>query len=277
MNEKEWDEFAEEYYEIQQESQVTIAEDVKNYLKTEKVLPAETAADVAGGSGRFLSLAKEINRYDLIDFSSGMLENAKKEAEKNELPNVSFIKQSLEEFIQSNETYEMVFTAANPALVHLIQLEKLMKKSSKWCVIIRVVESIDDVFYPIEKQLGMIEEDPNTSPVVMDQFETYLIDEGFKVKKKDFTYFTQESITEELMKLYYDAYAKDPVVTRYIRKLFSEKREILSTTKLTYRLLLWSADKKRTFHDSRRVLFMILLYFVVTNIIFDLCNRKRYI
>ncbi|MFZ4355883.1 SAM-dependent methyltransferase, partial [Enterococcus gallinarum] len=91
--------------------------------------------------------------------------------------------------------------------------EKLMKKSSKWCVIIRVVESIDDVFYPIEKQLGMIEEDPNTSPVVMDQFETYLIDEGFKVKKKDFTYFTQESITEELMKLYYDAYAKDPVVT----------------------------------------------------------------
>ena len=28
--------------------------------------------------------------------------------EKNELPNVSFIKQSLEEFIQSNETYEMV-------------------------------------------------------------------------------------------------------------------------------------------------------------------------
>ena len=250
MNEKEWDEFAEEYYEIQQESQVTIAEDVKNYLKTEKVLPAETAADVAGGSGRSLSLAKEINRYDLIDFSSGMLENAKKEAEKNELPNVSFIKQSLEEFIQSNETYEMVFTAANPALVHLIQLEKLMKKSSKWCVIIRVVESIDDVFYPIEKQLGMIEEDPNTSPVVMDQFETYLIDEGFKVKKKDFTYFTQESITEELMKLYYDAYAKDPVVTRYIRKLFSEKREILSTTKLTYRLLLWSADKKRTFHDS---------------------------
>ena len=41
MNEKEWDEFAEEYYEIQQESQVTIAEDVKNYLKTEKVLPMD--------------------------------------------------------------------------------------------------------------------------------------------------------------------------------------------------------------------------------------------
>ncbi|MFS0952658.1 SAM-dependent methyltransferase, partial [Enterococcus thailandicus] len=27
MNEKEWDDFAEEYYEIQQESQTTIAED----------------------------------------------------------------------------------------------------------------------------------------------------------------------------------------------------------------------------------------------------------
>lgn len=75
------------------------------------------------------------------------------------------------------------FTAANPALVHLIQLENWWKVKqmvrdnqssgiNRWC------------FYPIEKQLGMIEEDPNTSPVVMDQFETYLIDEGFKVKKK---------------------------------------------------------------------------------------------
>ena len=76
MNEKEWDDFAEEYYEIQQESQTTIAEDVRKYLKSEKVLPAEIVADVAGGSGRFLSLAKEVNHYVLIDFSSGMLANA---------------------------------------------------------------------------------------------------------------------------------------------------------------------------------------------------------
>lgn len=46
------------------------------------------------------------------------------------------------------------------------------------------------MFYPIEKQLGMIEEDPNTSPVVMDQFETYLIDEGFKVKKRFYLFYT---------------------------------------------------------------------------------------
>ncbi|MGD1419402.1 methyltransferase domain-containing protein, partial [Enterococcus faecium] len=98
-----WDDFAEEYYEIQQESQTTIAEDVREYLKSEKVLPAEIVADVAGGSGRFISLAKEVNHYDLIDFSSGMLANAKKEAEKIDLSNVSFIKRSLEEFIQSSE------------------------------------------------------------------------------------------------------------------------------------------------------------------------------
>ena len=250
MNEKEWDDFAEEYYEIQQESQTTIAEDVRKYLKSEKVLPAEIVADVAGGSGRFLSLAKEVNHYVLIDFSSGMLANAKKEAEKIDLSNVSFIKRSLEEFIQSSETYEVVFTAANPALTHPNQLEKLMKKSSKWCVIMRVVESIDDVFYPIEKQLGMIEEDPNTTPFIMDQFESYLIDKGFKVKKKDFTYFEKESITEEWMKMYYEEHAKDPVMTRYIRKLFSEKLEIISTTRLTYRLLLWSKDKKRSPHIS---------------------------
>ncbi|NTR00997.1 SAM-dependent methyltransferase, partial [Enterococcus faecium] len=83
-----------------------------------------------------------------------------------------------------------------------------------------------------------------------DQFESYLIDKGFKVKKKDFTYFVQESITEEWMKMYYEEHAKDPVMTRYIRKLFSEKPEIISTTRLTYRLLLWSKDKKRSPHIS---------------------------
>ncbi|MFR2689800.1 MAG: SAM-dependent methyltransferase, partial [Enterococcus faecium] len=36
----------------------------------------------------------------------------------------------------------------------------------------------------------------------------------------------------------------------YIRKLFSEKPEIISTTRLTYRLLLWSKDKKRSPHIS---------------------------
>ncbi len=154
----------------------------------------------------------------------------------------------------------MVFTAANPALTHPNQLEKLMKKSSKWCVIMRVVESIDDVFYPIEKQLGMIEEDPNTTPFIMDQFESYLIDKGFKVKKKDFTYFAQESITEEWMKMYYEEHAKDPVMTRYIRKLFSEKPEIISTTRLTYRLLLWSKDKKDPPHFVKGSFYACIIF-----------------
>ncbi len=75
----------------------------------------------------------------------------KKKQRKIDLSNVSFIKRSLEEFIQSSETYEVVFTAANPALTHPNQLEKLMKKASKWCVIMRVVESIDDIFLSYRK------------------------------------------------------------------------------------------------------------------------------
>nr|WP_282439416.1 hypothetical protein [Enterococcus lactis] len=42
--------------------------------------------------------------------------------------------------------------------------------------------------------------------------------------------------------MYYVEYAKDPVMTSYIRKLFSENQDIISTTRLTYRMLLWSKD-----------------------------------
>ncbi len=51
----------------------------------------------------------------------------KRRSRKNELPNVSFIKQSLEEFIQSNETYEMVFFSSKSSIGTSYSIRKLMK------------------------------------------------------------------------------------------------------------------------------------------------------
>lgn len=108
-------------------------------------------------------------------------------------------------------------------------------------------------FYPIEKQLGMIEEDPNTSPVVMDQFETYLIDEGFKVKKKILLILHRN----QLLKNWWSY-----TMTRTQKILlwpgtfanYSVKNE-KSLVRLSWPIdCSFGPQIKRTFHDSWRVL-----------------------
>ncbi len=49
-----WDEFAEEYEEIQQESPFPIARELRDFLVQEGIFPCQTFLDIAGGTGRYL-------------------------------------------------------------------------------------------------------------------------------------------------------------------------------------------------------------------------------
>ncbi|EOE6413345.1 hypothetical protein ACKO6W_000506 [Enterococcus hirae] len=90
----------------------------------------------------------------------------------------------------------------------------------------------------MEKKLGIFEEDAVTSPVIMDQLETYLKDEEWSYKRKEFTYTFKEEITEDFMRAYYQEYLEETIFKEYIQKYFDPKEKIVSTTMLTYRLLL---------------------------------------
>ena len=60
-----WDDFAAEYYQIQQESQVSIVTDVVAFLQDRRLLPVETVADLGGGSGRYLPPLVQTVRHRL--------------------------------------------------------------------------------------------------------------------------------------------------------------------------------------------------------------------
>ncbi|MGL4481560.1 MAG: SAM-dependent methyltransferase, partial [Lactococcus garvieae] len=61
-----WDDFAEEYEEIQQESPFPIAQELGKFLVQEKILPCQTLLDIAGGSGRYLAVFQEqVKKYTL--------------------------------------------------------------------------------------------------------------------------------------------------------------------------------------------------------------------
>ena len=237
MDKEEWNTFAKDYYESQKESSTTIVEDIVAYLKSEDLLPAGSFADVAGGAGRYLPLAKEIEKYELIDFSEEMLVYAEHEAQVLGLNNCQFILQDFSNFLQEEKTYELVFSAANPALVSCEQLEKLRGKATRACLILRVVSSEDNVFVPLERHLGIEESDPNTSPTIMDRFETYLAKKHLSYKRTEFTYDSQEEVTPSFLRAYYEEMQDDPRFQSALQELFKNSETIQSTNKLTYRLL----------------------------------------
>ncbi|MGM0329201.1 MULTISPECIES: class I SAM-dependent methyltransferase [Enterococcus] len=237
MDKEEWNTFAKDYYESQKESSTTIVEDIVAYLKSEDLLPAGSFADVAGGAGRYLPLAKEIEHYELIDFSEEMLVYAEHEAQILGLNNCQFILQDFTNFLQEEKTYELVFSAANPALVSCEQLEKLRGKATRACLILRVVSSEDNVFVPLERHLGIEESDPNTSPTIMDRFETYLAKKHLSYKRTEFTYDSQEEVTPSFLRAYYEEMQDDPRFQSALQELFKNSETIQSTNKLTYRLL----------------------------------------
>lgn len=57
-----WDEFAEEYEEIQQGSPFPIARELRDFLVQEGLFPCQTFLDIAGGTGRYLPFFKSKSR-----------------------------------------------------------------------------------------------------------------------------------------------------------------------------------------------------------------------
>ncbi|MBO0481966.1 class I SAM-dependent methyltransferase [Candidatus Enterococcus courvalinii] len=244
MDEIAWDEFAEEYYIIQEESQIPIVTDIVDYLYKESVLPAASLVDVAGGAGRYLPvLAEQVDKYELNDFSAVMLKYAQQKAKHSKVSNVVFKKQTFTAFLNSTEQYEVIFSAANPAFTKTEQVEKLMKKAKKWCVMVRVIKSEDDLFTAIDDELGLAVEDPNSTPTISNRIEAFLQRKKILVKKKDFTYQIKETISREFLTEYYEAEMTAELKER-IEKLFNKKNELISTTTVTYRLLLWQITEE---------------------------------
>ncbi len=144
-----WDEFAEEYEEIQQESPFPIARELRDFLVQEGLFPCQTFLDIAGGTGRYLPFFQEqVTEYTLADISQRMLEIAEAKAQSN----VVFLHQSQERLIETGKKFQVVFSAMNPALDTPEKVNALCQLSEEWCLIFRLVEEQDSLFSPFEQE-----------------------------------------------------------------------------------------------------------------------------
>ncbi|MBO1307649.1 class I SAM-dependent methyltransferase [Enterococcus sp. 669A] len=229
-----WDEFAPEYESIQQESNFPIAEAVKQFLLEKNILPSATFLDLAGGSGRYLTSFQDvITDYTFVDLSKEMLAIAQT---KQQNQNVQFIHQDQETFFQRNsQTFDVVFTAMNPALITKDDLLNFTNQSHGWCLILRLVQQTDSLFSPYEPA--------NEEPNLMESYQQFLAESGTSFNTRDFVFTSTEEITREFFEAYFEDDYSSQQLKQMADKVFGQNEPHTNQQTIRYQLLYYPAPK----------------------------------
>ena len=208
-----WNEFAPEYYENQLQSRTPIAENLLVYLLQENILPATHFLDLAGGSGRYLKIFEPYcSFYDLVDISDKMLTYAE---QFKKSPHTQLILSSQEDFFLKNlKSYDVVFSAMNPALDSFSQMKNFAQIKAKEHLILRMNFSRDSLFSPYES----LETD-----LLLPMSIKWLKQENISYTQKNFSYSYEETIP----KAFFQEYFNDKALTE---KVFG--KEMLKTNQI---------------------------------------------
>ncbi|GMA08227.1 methylase [Tetragenococcus halophilus subsp. flandriensis] len=225
-----WDDFAKEYTDIQEESQLTIQKDVFDFFKKQGILPQNSLLDLAGGSGKYVPFfISQLQNYVLVDLSSEMLKLA---SNKYPYKNLSLIESSQQSFLQQTKdnTFDIVFSAMNPALTSKSQLKEMIRVAKKYVCILRLVKEDDKLFSPVEEKLYGKKE----SLAWMSTYKSW-----FKnaYQNKAFHYTTSETISTHFFYLYFKDELASDELEKTIEALFQGQKAIENTTHYTFELL----------------------------------------
>jgi len=230
-----WDGFAEEYEEIQQESPFPIAQELGKFLVQEKILPCPTLLDIAGGSGRYLSVFQDhVKRYTLADISPKMLELAR---EKRKSEHVDFLRISQEALIQTNKKFQVVFSAMNPALNHPEKIKELCQLSQKWCLIFRLVKDEDSLFSPYDQEVS-------TELKWMEDYKNFLQKEKQEFFVQQFTFGKTEMISKNFFLEYFEDECSKRELEHRINEHFGVQDSCKNYQKVVYELIYIPCNKK---------------------------------
>ena len=229
-----WDGFAEEYEEIQQESPFPIAQELGKFLVQEKILPCQTLLDIAGGSGRYLSVFQDqVKKYTLADISPKMLELAR---EKRKSGHVDFLRISQEAMIKTNKKFQVVFSAMNHALNRPEKIKELWQLSQKWCLIFRLVKDEDSLFSPYNQEV-------NPELKWMADYKNFLQKEKQEFFVQQFTFEKTEMISKAFFHAYFEDECSKRELERRINEHFGVQELCKNYHKVVYELIYIPCDK----------------------------------
>lgn len=240
MNEEEqvvqafWDDFSEEYIEIQETEQAGLAEALRDVLVEHNILPSQNFLDLAGGAGRYLpAIEPLVKQYTLIDLSEKMLAYAKTKVRAN---NTQLIQQSQQQlFAQSSEAlYDVVFSAMNPALNSLTDLQELTRLSRKWVVVFRLQQVEDLLFTPVEKMLGSYQTDD-----LLNQYSLWLDQLKINWHHQLVTLEKSERVTRDFFEAYFADELEQAELEHLSQQFFGEQITRQNTETISFEMFYW--------------------------------------
>jgi Methylase involved in ubiquinone/menaquinone biosynthesis len=224
-----WNDFAREYTDIQAESKFPIVQDLKDYLCTHQLLPINSVLDLAGGSGKYLPVfIDQVTNYTLVDFSSEMLNIAKEmypsqSFQTIEMDQDSFLKET------ADDTYDIVFTAMNPALQTQQQLKELCRIAKEKVLILRMIREEDSLFSPIEK---LSEDKPQSW---MEEYKQWSANH---YQSFIFHYSHQEEISKAFFEAYFEDDFNQEQLQKIVTTIFKNQETCINYSKVDFELLI---------------------------------------
>lgn len=230
---EEWDDFTEEYYEIQQESFATITTDIADYLTQIGVLPTQDFVDLAGGYGKYIpAILPAVEQYHLVDFSKKMLQKA---AELYSKDNIQFIHTTQLDFFTYSafNQYDCLFSALNPAMNSIEDLIQALRVAERYVCLVDLVEDTEELFTTIETKLY-----GKPAPSFLTTVVQFANENGLPWHQKEFTY-TQTELLEKSFVLDYFAQELEafPEFMTMIEHYFSDQTKKESTHTVTFSLV----------------------------------------
>lgn len=221
-----WDEFAEEYTEIQAESQLSLLADVKQYIKKDSLFPTTSFLDLAGGSGKYIDVfISLVEQYTLVDLSTEMLRIAR---EKYTNQNLFFIEKDQASFLAATAdgAYEIVFSAMNPALTSEFELQELLRIARKGVYLLRQTVDEDDLFSPLEEKIPDMK--------LIESYKQWL---KVPYQVTTFVYHSEEKIEKSFFFEYFVGEVSQEKLEELAQRFFKEKTIFNNSRKIVFELL----------------------------------------
>lgn len=230
MNENFWDNFAEEYDEIQAASFTTIEKDLTDFLLQEKILPQSSILDLAGGSGKYMRFFQAFtDEYLLVDFSKNMIELAKKKANSK----VAFLQMAQADFFQQPQRFDLVFSAMNPAL-KATDLPAFNRLSKDWCCLLRVIEDFDSLFSPFETK--------NPDLAINQSYKEMLDQLKINYQTKQFTYQHKEVYEKAFFHAYYQDELPQEELDERLKTVFGQHSTKENLHQITFEIIYYQVE-----------------------------------
>lgn len=224
-----WDDFAQEYHENEQETQAALPQVLRDFLVREKLVPVGSLLDLAGGTGKYFPMLKDLTgSYTLVDISAEMLKLAADYLAEG----IQLVHSQQDQFLrqQADNTFDLVLSVMNPGLTKKSQLLELQRVAAENVVIMRVIQTTDQLFSPYEEA---------AADELMDHYASLLTESGVAFSRQEVVVTREEIVTRDFFRAYFAEDFSPAELSEMTERLFAGREQRVNEIRSVCAFIWW--------------------------------------